>query len=252
MKNLFIILVLFAISPSLVAQEEETTKTTEAVVILKDGTRVKGEIIKWQLDEYITLQMPWGKYMTIKDDKIKSVIQEGTEVRVVTPYKFMEKGVYFSAKAQVISGNEGNRAHGVYGFGISASAGYRFNRLLGIGGGVGFDKYIWDSGEQLIPIFAEINGFFIPTNTSLFYNFQAGYSFAQKSDEHLLTEANGGVMLYPSLGLRFGKEKTKVLLDVGYKFQYANYTYRDVWTVTSTSEQDLLYKRICFRIGVTL
>lgn len=253
MKNFILILALtLLIAPSLVSQEKAAIAENEAVVFLQDGSKIKGKVLDWQLNEFITLEMPWGKNITIHQEQIKNIIQEGTDINYSSPYNFNERGIYYGAKAQVIAGNEGERANGVFGFGFSASVGYRFNRLLGIGGGVGYDKYIWDSGEELFPIFAEIQGFVTPTNTSLFYNLQVGYSIAQTNNQYLLTHAKGGMMVYPSVGIRFGREATKMTLDVGYKFQNASFTYRDIWTATTSSEQDVLFKRLCFRIGVTL
>jgi hypothetical protein len=255
MKNLMTILALglcLILSPSLQAQDEGPISKSEAIVYLKGGTKVRGEIKEWKYDEYILLIMPWGGELGFTNDQIKNVVQIGALEKQSAIYNFKEKGMYITAKAQLISGNEGPRAKGVFGVGFSASIGHRFNRFLGIGGGIGYDKFIWESGENLIPVFAEINGFLTPTNTSLFYNLQVGYSFAQANDAYLLTEAKGGLLIYPSVGIRFGKEDTKMTLDLGYKFQNATFTYEDIWTRTTNSEQDVLFKRLSLRIGIYL
>ena len=240
------------ISSSLLAQEEGTSTASEVIIHLKSGTKVKGEVAEWKYGEYIIINMPWGSRMELPENQIKKIIQVGTNISNDVSYNFKEKGFYFSAKGQVITGNEGNRAKGVYGFGLSVSGGHRIHRLLGIGGGIGFDKYIWDSAEELIPLFAEISGYLTPSHTSIFYNIQTGYSFAQSDNDYLLLDAKGGFMIYPSIGIRFGKEVTKFTLDVGYKFQNAQFTYRDIWTATTRSEQDVLFKRLCIRFGISL
>lgn len=238
--------------PSLQAQEEGSHSNTEAVVYLKGGTKVKGEIKEWIFGEYILLNMPWGAELKLEAKQIKRVIQVDALDHDKASYNFNENGIYYTAKAQVITGNEGPRAKGVFGFGFSGSVGYRFNRLLGVGAGIGYDKFIWESGENIIPVFAEVNGFLSPSNSSLFYNLQIGYGFAQINDAYFLTEAKGGLMVYPSLGLRFGKENTKMTIDIGYKFQNATFTYEDQWTRTTSSEQDVLFKRLSLRFGIYL
>ncbi|MBT8232800.1 MAG: hypothetical protein KJN84_09235 [Bacteroidia bacterium] len=253
MKTLTILVLgLCFIVPSLHAQDEGASELSQAYVQLKNGSKVQGEILEWVMDDYILLKMPWGSTLRIESDNIKKVIQS-TNLTAPSPiYNFQETGLYYSAKAGVISGNEGNRAKGVYGFTLSASAGHRFNRFLGVGGGLGFDRYVWASAEDVIPIFAELSGYVSPTNTSLSYNLQVGYGFVGADTDYLLTEAEGGAMIYPSIGIRFGQENTKVTMDLGYKFQWASYNYRDIWTATTRSEQEVLYKRLTLRFGILL
>jgi len=238
--------------PSLQAQEEGSHSKSQAIVHLKNGTKIKGEIKEWVYEEYIILLMDWGSEMKLVHDQIKKIVQIDAVKNHVSPYNFKEEGLYFTAKAQVMAGNEGPRAKGIYGAGFSASAGHRFNRLLGVGLGVGYDKFIWDSGESLIPVFAEVNGFLSPTNSSIFYNLQLGYSFAQANEAYLLTEAKGGILVYPAIGVRFGKENTKMTFDVGYKFQAATFTYSEIWNNTTTFEQEVLFKRLSLRFGIYL
>jgi len=248
-----LVLALILISgPSLLAQEEGSDSKSEAVVYLKGGSKIKGKIKEWVVNDYLILSMPWGSDVKYYSSQIKKVIQNGTDNTASQIYNFKEKGLYFSLKSQLITGNEGERASGRYGIGISGSVGHRFSRLFGIGGGIGYDRFIWDSGENLIPIFAEVSGFITPTLTSIFYNLEVGYSLAQTNDKYLLTEANGGIMIYPSIGIRFGKENTKFSFDVGYKFQKANFTYTDAFTITTTRKQDVFFKRFSLRFGIYL
>lgn len=256
MKNtihlLLALIICVLIKPSAFSQAGgDFDKASSMVTVhLKNGSVVEGKIIEWAYGDFINLEMPWGSELKLEDQHIKKIIQHGIQVKDIKPYNFANRQLYFTARAQAILPNDGNRGHGVFGFGLSASAGYRFNRLLSIGGGFGFDRYLWDSGEDIVSIFSELSGYFNPTNTSLFYNLQMGYGFASPNNRYLLSEAKGGILTYPSIGIRFGSDNVKKTFDIGYKFQNAEFTYRDPWTSDRRSEQDVLFKRLTVRFGV--
>lgn len=258
MKNLIIsilaIVVAFlgTVSPT-VAQENIIPDERIAIVHLKSGSKVEGEIIDWKIGEYIRLKLPWGQEHTFLENHIKKVIQKSTlnsKTRAVHDYVFKQEGLYISPRIHTIAGNAGNRANGVWGLGGSISAGHRFNRLLSVGAGFGYDRYIWRSGENFLPVFAEISGFFMPSNRSFFYNLQLGYAFAFTDEEYLLNEARGGYMVYPNVGYSWGLNETKLGLSLGYKFQDAKLTYANAWNFGERYEQDLLYKRLCFSFSL--
>lgn len=252
-RYILIILALILAQVSISAQESNEVTNERAVIVhLKSGSVIEGELNEWVLDEYIDLETAWADSFRIHYKAIDKVIQKSTlEVKANYAYRFKEKGLYYSIKTQIIKGNAGGRARNVYGLGLSASAGMRYSRWFSIGAGVGFDNYIWDSGENLVPLFLETTSFLSASNTSLFTNVQAGYSLAFTDDERLITEAKGGLMLYPAIGLRFGKFDTKYTLDLGYKFQKAQFTYLDSWR-SDRHEQRLLYKRLTLRFGILL
>ena len=239
------------LSFSLLAQNEIPDNKI-AIVKLKSGSKVEGEILEWVFDEYITLRFPWGDTSTFFQEYIRKIVQKSTLNAPRVTVALKDTGVYYNTRLHIISGNDGARANGVFGIGASFSAGHRFNRKLAVGGGIGYDRYIWDSGENLIPIFAEISGFLNPTNTSVFYNLQVGYSFAMTDEQHLLSEAEGGLMVFPSIGVSWGVNAYKYSLTAGYKFQNAKFRYDSPWTFGEYSEQDVLFKRLSLSFGVLL
>jgi hypothetical protein len=252
-------MVLLVLSTALaaVAQNDLAHDDPSAVIlILNNGSRIEGKIIHWELDSYIEIESTWGQKLRFYNNQVKKVIQKSAlnshNTNGLKLYNYKETGFYGSFKGQLITGNDGDRAKSVNGIGFSVSAGYKFHRLLALGGGIGWDQYVWDSGEQLIPVFAELSGYIQPKNASLFYNIQSGYSFAQQDDLYLLTDAKGGFMLYPSVGIRFGDGPMKYTLDVGYKFQDAEFTYSDPWVPDSKSIQDVKFKRLTLRFGILL
>lgn len=252
MKNIIITILTVAvvlignIFPAL-AQENRIPDDRIAIVHLKSGSKIEGEILDWKVGEYIRLKMPWGQEHTFLQNHIKKVIQKSTlnsKVRHGHEYIFKKEGLYISPRIHAIAGNAGNRANGIWGLGGSISAGHRFNRLLSIGGGFGYDRYIWRSGENFLPVFAEISGFLHPSNRSFYYNLQLGYAFAFSDEEYLLNEAKGGYMIYPNIGYSWGQNETKMGFSLGYKFQDAKLTYENVWNFGERYEQDILYKRL--------
>lgn len=233
----------------------ESVNEKDVILKLKDGSQLEGEIIEWKEAEYIIIKTIWSPAMKFEMANVENVVQKSTlnyRSNKIKPYNFIEKGIYFSARAQLITGNDGSRAYHRNGYGLSISGGYRFHRLFGVGVGTGFDQFIWDSGEEMIPIFAEVNGFLTSKLTTPFYNIQAGYSLALEDERYLQVDSEGGWMLYPSIGIRFGQHNVKYTIDMGYKFQKAKYSYQDPWTVTTISDQTLTYKRLCLRFGILL
>lgn len=247
----FTLLFFFLISTANLLAQENNNERGKILVELNDGSVIEGMINEWVVDDYLDIKTEWAESMVFPASKIKSITQVSALALQNSRdgYNYEETGIYYSGKTQLITGNNGQRARSVYGLGISASAGYKFSRWVNVGGGIGYDRFIWESGENLVPIFAELTSYLSPKNTSLFVNCQAGYSLAFKDDDYLLISAKGGPMIYPSLGLRFGRYKTKYSVDLGYKFQKAEFTYGQQWN-TDTAEQRVTFKRLSLRFGI--
>ncbi|MDA8693360.1 hypothetical protein N9L92_04795 [Saprospiraceae bacterium] len=245
----------------------DAQKNDKTIIVMKSGSIIEGEIINWEDKDHLILKCKGiVDPIVIEQKKIKNIFTQDNMDKNLLRNKskglrtfsrsiknnFKERGLYTTLKGQFITANDGDRANGVNGYGVSVSAGHRFCRLLAVGGGLGYDQFIWDSGEEMIPIFAEVSGFFNNSPTSVFYNLQTGYSFALSDEEFFIESTKGGFSIYPSIGLRFGQGETKMTLDFGYKIQNATYTYSDIWTNTTTREQNLTYKRMTLRLGVLL
>ncbi len=227
----------------------------EVVVYLKSGTIFSGYVKEWKVGELITIVTDAGGEYTFKGDTIEKVLQmklyeKSMNTKFETPYNFKESGTYYAIKGSFIKGNTGDRANENPGLGISALVGKRFNRLVGVGVGVGYDSYILESGERVVPIFVEASGYLSPKHTTLAYGLSAGYSLAFNNQNYGIIDAKGGLMAHPTIGMRFGKRSMKYTLDLGYRFQKAEFTYRDLWDGRSRREQRLLYKRVTLRFGV--
>ena len=239
------------LSSALAISQEELSK--QVIIYLENGSKIQGEVVEWKHGELLTILTAWNDEITFPWKIIKKAVQTSTRQNVVQPYNFKESGLYFSPSAALITGNGGNRAKGQNGISVAFSAGHRFNKLLSIGGGIGWDQYIWNSGEELVPLFAELSGYTSETNSSFRYVLQAGYSIALKDEDYLISNSKGGWMLYPAVGVRFGSNpNTKYFFDIGYKFQRAEFSYDDQWEFGRRSDQRILYKRLTIRFGLLL
>ena len=249
LKYLLAAIAWISVTSDLLSQSKETADTAELYIInLVSGSTIEAEINEWVYDEYLDIKTTWTENLILPAEAIKSVIQKST---LKAKYNFKDRGSYYSAKMQLITGNDGQRARHINGAGVSFSYGKRWSRLLGLGVGVGYDKYVWDTGENLVPLFLEFTSYFNPSATSIFFNLQAGYSLAFKDNDYLIIAAKGGRMIYPAIGLRMGKGKVNYTLDFGYKFQKASFTYGNNWGI-ETSEQRLHYKRLSLRFGILI
>jgi len=228
-------------------QEQET----KYVFYLKDGTIIKGDLLEWQPEVIIKLKMTTGQVVTLDADKVKKFVEfSAVNHKSKAPYNFKEKGFYGLVKANIIGGNGGNRANGSLGAGASVVYGYQYNRWLGVGLGVGYDKYILDTGEDLIPVFIDLIGYTSAKNFSPFYHLALGYSFSQDDPDFGIVDAKGGLLIHPSIGLRVGSKSIKWLFDIGYRFQFAEFTYGNQFDPINRRFQDLTYKRL--HAGISL
>jgi len=234
-----------------------STNKEEVVVYLKSGTMFSGVVKEWKIGDLITIITDAGNEFTFKGDTIDKVLQrelyeKNLGLKYGTPYNFKESGIYYSVKGHFIKGNFGSRANESHGGGFSALLGTRYNRYFGVGIGVGYDSYAFDSGERVVPFFTEVSGYLSPKHTTLSYGLAAGYSLAFNNEDFNIIQAKGGLMVHPNIGIRFGKKDVKYTIDLGYRFQKAVFTYRDVWDGRARNEQRLLYKRVTLRFGVLI
>jgi len=269
----YLILTICLISSYTYGQNNVSTETH--TIILKDGRVFEGVIKKYIEGEKLILQLSPNISKTIKDKHIKKIIASGNTVNSTNDHihneesnnqftynnKFyleanyaflMGKSAYFTNAALDDKINEIDR-----GMGLQLIGGYQLNRWIGAGIGVGADYYYLDSGETILPVFGDVRGHLTKSVVSLIYKAQAGYGFALKDDEHNISKAAGGAMLYPALGLHFkSKSNVNFSLDFGYKFQKAKYEYNienipQWWNMANVRvENDMEYNRFAVRAGV--
>jgi len=89
------------------------------------------------------------------------------------------------------------------------------------------------------------------------YKLQAGYGFAFKDEDRNIMDAEGGLMWYPALGVRFGAAKSaNFMFDFGVKVQTANYIFNATnvqqrWSIREVRiKNDMTYRRFVVRTAI--
>jgi len=96
----------------------------------------------------------------------------------------------------------------------------------------------------------ELRGYFTKRIKSPYYTVKGGYGFALKDEDDNITEAKGGYMIHPAVGIRLSAdEDLNVLLDIGYKFQKATFKTEFPWG-QDFFEKDITFKRLTLRLGL--
>lgn len=233
------------------AQETAPTVPLIDVVWLKDGSRLSGSILRWDLDRGLELKLASGAVMSIPKKDIRHVfqqVQQGTEDSLVPiatlhrdqPYAFKEHGLYHTASAFFHVSEFG-------GIGVQYSIGHRFNHRFGVGMGIGYESNEINAGRNLMPIFGELRGYLLQKKFSPYYALKVGHSIAFDNEEEFQETGKGGVYFAPEIGMRFGSSKINFYLGAEYKYQQA--TYEVSWLDYSYADK-ITYKRLEVRTGI--
>ncbi len=220
-------------------------------VYLKNGSLFKGEIVEYQDGGQLHLKLDNERTFIFEDKNIKRIVQGGTykihKDKSFKPYNFKEKGMYYFFAGNINGGSSAFQNEGTAGLGIQAAAGYQLNRWLGAGLGIGMDYYYPGSGERFMPVFAEVRGYLRQKNVAPYYSVQTGYGFTFVDEDRAMEDSQGGIYLYPALGLRCGaSDNANFTIDIGYKYQKGTFAFRQ-WDLV---EHKMTYRRIALRVGV--
>jgi hypothetical protein len=239
-------------------------------VYLKNGSILKGEILKYNQGENLTLKIGDEQIIVIQEANIKEIIQgevdireEGEETTInfpeiepieKVPFEYKMEGWYNTTYISFYAGNDGNTDDGngnfKLGSGLHNVVGKQLNQFVGLGLGLGLDNYS-RRGETIVPLFAELRGYPITGAKQLYYSFSLGYGFAFKRESFGIVDANGGYMIQPAVGLRLGTpDGTNVNIDLGYRIQKA--FFREQLVNGDVDERNIIFNRLALRVGLTL
>ena len=178
------------------------------VVWLRDGSKLSGTIIKWDIAKGMEFKLLTGAQVIIPKSEIhrvyQDVIMSTQQVQSTTPqvhqsklYNFKEEGFYQTFSVFLNTSTLG-------GAGMHYSAGHRFKRTLGVGLGIGFESNDLTEVRNSIPLYAEARGFFLKSKITPYYGLKIGYGFALENEDNFVTDAKGGFHFSPEFGVRFG------------------------------------------------
>jgi hypothetical protein len=250
----FILIGLIGYSVMGMAQEAEELNPVVDVVILKNGSRLSGTIIKWDLARGMQYKLMTGAEMFIPKEEIVKVYQDQAFSlqmlepydpfpRRDRPYAFKETGFYNTFSFFLNFSSSG-------GAGVHYSAGHRFSRLLGVGMGSGIESNDFDYTRNIVPLYVEARGFFLAEKISPYYAVKIGYGFALEDPLEGTIDAKGGFMFSPEIGVRFGGRAVNYYLGLEYKLQNATWTQSWSWDGSGQFTDVVSYRRVNFRTGI--
>ena len=187
-------------------------------VYTKKGSVFHGKIVEYNQGEYVRLLLKSGDTIQLEDANIKKIVQKEVE-----QYRFKEKGFYYHLTLGLLGGT---RSGGYFAMGVSMenNFGIQYNRLLGVGIGIGGDRYFGDRDVAFIPVSLNVRSYLLAQNRTPYLSMNVGYGFAALLDKEKYTKAKGGLMLHPALGIRLGSKQGAFTLDLGVKMQNADLT----------------------------
>lgn len=237
---------------SLFAQSKQATHYD--VVYLKDGSEFRGELLEYQ-PSYIKIKALGGKELVFERTEVEKLIQEPIPITTKgtkKPYAFKEEGLYQAVFASFLPGTAAWNDDFAEGYGIRGVVGKQWNRWIGTGIGLGIENYYPTQGETVYPLFLELRGYLTAQNVAPYYTLAGGYSFTIKNEEAGVTDAKGGYLIHPAIGLRLGgSAKANFTIDAGVQLQKATFTRGgNAWRGAETQEYKMFYKRLAIRLGM--
>jgi hypothetical protein len=233
---------IFFLSLSVHAQELQTVD----VIRTNGGSIWRGTITEITSDSFYVLQTLSGLTVRIPDAAIRKVRQQWVGSRKFEkPYSFKEEGFYQTIELSLLV----NATKG--GLSATYSAGHRFSRWIGVGGGVGITGFEIDQGRNVIPLFVEARGFATQKKVSPYYALRFGYGFALKNAAKNISESKGGYLFNPQVGVRFGGgSAVSYYMGFGLHIQRASYTSSPAFSEMVIVDK-YLFKRLELKFGIT-
>ena len=160
------------------------------VVYMKGGSIFRGTISKYDLNGMLSITTWSGAKMDIPSNAVRRVVQEckgGAKLRGEREYDFKEHGWYHCSRVSLMFGNIQN------GYSLQHSSGFRLNRLVSVGAGIGLENYgPGDLDPVVVPVFVETRGYLTRQRIAPFYAIGVGISAIGKQDQAIIDWWGGG------------------------------------------------------------
>lgn len=266
-QKLICTLFLILIFGTSLAQTSYDTYKYEDVLILKNGWIIRGEITKREANGKVTIASSGRNVFVFNLDEIEQIRTELKPKRFrkadrpIIPRKdliYKEKGLYHAIHAGFLVQNADSpyeRSNGT--MTVQTSHGYRFNRYLGLGAGVGLSMI---RQGHTVPIFGEIRGDVLKTPVTPHYYVQGGYNlpafardprteWSPEGPIEVQTDVTGGRMFEGGFGIRIHTaSQLSWILTLGYREQVIRESTEYPWGFSESTE--IIYRRISFQVGM--
>lgn len=231
------------------------TQRLRDIVYLDNGWILRGTL--FQTTDSVGIFTADDNYFKFHRDQVRRIEQEPWPNEDNTsskpPFVYDDKTGYYSGFAMsFLAGQSGPWGNPALTLDLSFFNGYRFRRVLQVGGGVGMSFY----GEgPLLPIYAELRGDLLPHQMTPHYFARAGYAVAlyrpDSFDENGIqqpSQARGGFMLEGGGGLKlYTRGSVGWFLGMGYRVQLADESFQN-WG--RQVDQRLNYRRINVQVAL--
>jgi hypothetical protein len=235
----------------------------KAVVILQNGARIRGNLSFPSCgDEMPALTLKHGERIPLSWDRIyalrvrpgvlRSIDSAAKPKRPVTDIP--ERGFYHDILWSFFFNNDD------FSTGLHVVNGYRINRWVSAGAGLGIDYY---GSISTLPVYAQVKGHLPGKSTQPFLHGGIGYApaWADKTyGDYEVYESRGGLFWQVGLGYTIPLRGPALHLSAGYRSQTAGLDYRYNWGTwlpdnsyapVEVSEKRQL-RRAYFSIGLSL
>jgi hypothetical protein len=244
MKTQFQVMLLLLLGSNLVSAQVD--KYVDKIK-LQNGSTIWGisEVRQDQVVVHVTeedsLIIPAAHIKSFKRDKLNPEL-----------YQDRVKALYYQVSAGVLVGSSHQYSGNEASFTSSFVSGYKLKPQLGLGLGVGVDFY---PGQRHIPIFIDLQGDMLAGRITPFYQFNAGYSWAEERDAPVELESlSGGFYLKPSVGVRWHFARYSWFLRFSYIRQESTSRYEPIDFGNGnilTNVEDRVLQRAGISLGVS-
>lgn len=249
--KLFIFILLCCCCLRLSAQD---SLKCQDVVYMKGGSIFRGTITQYEIAGTLTMTTWSGTKMQIPGNAVQKVVQDcnSARMREEKVYNFRERGWYHCSRAAMLFGEPDN------GYSLQHSSGYRLNRFLSIGLGLGIENFSPGYTDPVIvPIYVETRGYLTRQRIAPFFAFGAGFSAIAKEQQAFdfwgwqnnIQNWKGGWMAQGQIGYRIGNH---FLTYIGIRMQHLELDWdNSVWG-GGTGKDIHTKKRIELGVGLLL
>ncbi len=248
----YLLSIIFCLSCCLCFGQQTAEKD---MLFLKNGSIFIGKLTAYGT-RTIEFKMEDGLVATFTKSEVKKMVMAGQAIvdtknnsKDKSIVDFDKRGLYNITYGSFNSSSNAYNGNLINGLGVDNITGKQFNKYVGLGLGIGFHSMYPGVGENNMPVFLDFRGYLKEKKVSPYYNLAAGYAFAFKNEEKLITDVKGGFMFHPALGFKIGSSENSFMVDVGLKWTRNTFVYDRGWEIR---EHKMTYERLVVRIGLML
>jgi hypothetical protein len=181
----------------LFANTAECQTILEDVIYLKNGGVVRGQILELVPEKTVKIETYGGNVWVFPMNDVEKVSKEPSFQAKKVQRNFLRDQGFYGMFTPMLNVGQ-TRWSSIVNGGVQIINGYRFNRYLGAGGGIGlevFDNWVVN------PLFAEVRGHLIKGEITPFYHAGLGYGATILNESTEWSSVNGGLLLQGGLGL---------------------------------------------------